>query len=178
MKQLSKLIILFTLSFSMLFSLSGCSIFGGSDSTDTTSPGGSANASNDIEISDDMSDEEYYELIENAPIYEEESEDADLHFRRSDELEYLGSWKADSGNAIYLYGNLELNIKVGGRWSGTIVDEDVSGTWKFEDNHLVLESDVFNATLSFTSDNVLILQEQRDPDVDEIISVVLVKNEG
>jgi hypothetical protein len=184
--KLDKGLLIF-LAFVLALCLCGCGdIFGvGDDEPETT--GGSAPSKKKVEISDDMTDEEMLEVVNNGIIYDEESEGAKLHFRKSAKEEYYGSWEITSGNAIYLYGNLELNILPGGRWTGTIVDEKMSGKWTFEKNKMDLRSEFFNASLAFTDDGKLIMQEGReDPDItddeesgegEDVINVVLTKVE-
>lgn len=164
MRNVLKLFSVIFVSLALVFSLSACSLFGGEESQDTTVP----------EISEDMSDEEYEEALDNAPMYEEEAEDAQLTFKKVDESEFFGKWHADSGQAIYMYGNVDLDIKSGGKWSGNVAGEDLSGTWKADGNALRLESEYFNASLSFTDKNVLVMQEDREDD-GEFINTVLIK---
>ena len=73
-----------------------------------------------------------------------------------------------------MYGNIDLKITADGSWTGNVAGEDISGKWTFEDPTLTLSSELFNATLSFTKDGKLILQEIRE-DSDEPINTVLTK---
>ena len=153
--------------------MSSCGKLFGTDDDSANSGSGKK-----IEISDDMTDEEAMEVINNGIEFEEEADGTNLHFRQSDELEYLGKWEATSGQSIYMYGVMELNILPAGKWTGTIVDEKVSGNWTFEKNKMNLTSEWFEASLSFTADGKLIMQENRGEDgEDDIVTTVLTKRE-
>ena len=181
MKNTIRQFVILLLAMTLVLSLSGCSNLFGLEDDEETGGGGSGSAKSpveDIEISDDMSEEDYLEVMENAPVYDEEAEDAKLHFRQASDLEYIGSWTADSGSAIYNYGNVDLTIRPGGFWKGNIADEDFSGKWQLEKGKLILSSDYFNAELGFTDEGKLIMQENRVDIVDgsdTIITTVLTK---
>lgn len=121
--------------------------------------------SDDYEMQDgsdmeDFDDEDY----DNGIVFEEESEDAVLNFKPSKREDFYGSWEATSGQAMYLYGNADITIKENGTWKGNLADEDVSGTWEFDGTAVKLSSDLYNASLSFTEDGKLIMQEDRAED--------------
>ena len=181
MKNTIRQFVILLLAMTLTLSLSGCSNLFGLEDDEETGGGGSGSAKTpveDIEISDDMSEEDYLEVMENAPVYEEEAEDAKLHYRQASDIEYIGSWTADSGSAIYNYGNVDLTIRPGGFWKGNIAEEDLSGKWKLEKGKLILSSDYFNAELGFTDKGKLIMQENRVDIVDgsdTIITTVLTK---
>lgn len=121
--------------------------------------------SSDYEVLDDSDMEDFDEEdYDNGIVFEEESEDAVLDFKPSEKEDFYGSWEATSGNAMYLYGNADITIKENGTWKGNLADEDVSGTWEFDGTTVKLSSDLYNATLSFTKDGKLIMQEDRAQD--------------
>lgn len=119
----------------------------------------------------EVEDEDYDTGID----FEEEGEGAVLSFKSSDESDFIGSWTSTSGQAHYLYGNIDLDIKKGGKWTGNVADEDLSGTWKFDGTFLSLSSDLLNVTLAFTVNGNLIMQEDRSGD-GELLSTVLTRN--
>lgn len=165
MKNTLKIFSIIMLSLTMALSLGACSIF---------SDGGSGDSS-DRPDSEDLTPEEMEELYDNGIEFEEEVEGAKLHFKSSKPDDFYGSWESTSGQSIYMYGNIDLKIAADGSWSGNVADEDIKGTWKFKDPALVLSSELFNASLSFTDDGKLILQEIRDDESGEPINTVLTK---
>lgn len=130
-------------------------------------------------IPEETQDEEVIDLGEDDSdiMFEEEAEDADLTFKQSvSEEDFFGSWEATSSQAIYLYGNIDLDIKKGGKWTGNIVEEDMSGTWKFDGATMTLTGEYLDAKLSFEENGSLIMQEDRgDEGAPDIISTVLTK---
>ncbi len=133
-------------------------------------PDGSA--ANSIE-DQEFDDEDYDNGIE----FEEEAEGAELHFKPVEQDQFFGEWVATSGQSLYMYGEVEINIKPTGGWSGNIADEEVSGKWEYKNGSLLLTSDLFEATLSFTNDDKLIMQEQRDEDDEALLNTVLSRKE-
>ncbi|MBQ3428625.1 MAG: hypothetical protein IJH28_02475 [Mogibacterium sp.] len=107
--------------------------------------------------------------------FEEEIEGAQLSFRSSEESEFMGSWTSTSGQAHYLYGNIDLDIEKGGKWTGNVADEDLSGSWTFDGTYLSLSSDLFNVTLAFTESGKLVMQEDRSGD-GTYLNTVLTRN--
>lgn len=159
--------------------LAGCSnLFNklyGIDGDDDSSNANKVEAP-EIDLSKEMTEEEELELMDNGVVYDEEADGAKLTYKQSSDLDYIGTWAITSGNAIYLYGNFKITIRPDGRWNGTIVDEKVSGKWKFAHNKMTLTSDTFKADLQFTTDGVLVMQENRgDEEEPDIITVVLTK---
>jgi hypothetical protein len=152
------------LSLAMTLSMAACSMFSG---------GGSDDASEEIDA-EEMTPEEMDEAYDNGIEFEEEAEGAKLTFKSSSKEDFYGSWESTSGHSIYMYGNIDLKITADGSWTGNVAGEDISGKWTFEDPTLTLSSELFNATLSFTKDGKLILQEIRE-DSDEPINTVLTK---
>lgn len=111
---------------------------------------------------------------DNGIEFEEEGEGADLQFKKADESDFYGTWEATSGNAMYLYGNVEITIKKGGKWTGNIAEEDLEGEWTYDGTTMSLTSELYNATLSFTQDGKLVMQEDRDED-GNLINTVMTK---
>lgn len=165
MKNTLKLFSVIILSLSIVLSMAACSIFSGGDSGD---------ALNDMDP-EDLTPEEMTELYDNGIEFEEEAEGAKLHFKSSEKEDFYGSWESTSGQSIYMYGNIDLKISAGGTWTGNVADEDIRGTWKFKDPALILSSELFKASLSFTDNGKLILQEIRDGESGEPINTVLTK---
>lgn len=153
MKNTLRLFSLLLLSMMLVLSMAGCS-----GSGDAEEP---AEAKPDKESMEDMSDEEFAEAIDNGIVYEEEEEGANLHFSKASESDFYGAWESTSGQSIYMYGNVDLNIKSGGKWTGNVAEEDLSGTWTMKGGSMILESEYFHASLSFTTDGKLIMQEDR-----------------
>ena len=67
-------------------------------------PDGSA--ANSIE-DQEFDDEDYDNGIE----FEEEAEGAELHFKPVEQDQFFGEWVATSGQSLYMYGEVEINIK-------------------------------------------------------------------
>ena len=130
--------------------------------TDTLAPSGNP-------ADDDLNSYE-----NNDVMHEEEFEGAELSFKNTEKDNFIGTWFADSAQAEYLYGNVELSIKKGGVWTGVITDEKLTGTWQYKDGSLYLHNELIDLKLSFTKDNTLIMQEVRD-DEGEPINTVLKK---
>lgn len=165
MKNTIRTFLIFLLSIVMVLSFAGCS---------KSDEDAAADAGDEVEVEDELADEaedyEEPELIEddeedpydNGIVFDEESEGAELKFKDTSAEDFFGTWEATSGQALYYYGNIYLDIKSNGKWTGNVADEDLKGKWAFKDNSLKLTSDLFQATLSYTTDGVLILTEDRD----------------
>jgi hypothetical protein len=110
---------------------------------------------------DPASEQEDYD---NGIVFDEEAEGAELSFKKAEEADFIGKWEATSGQALYMYGNIDLDIRDGGKWSGNVAEEDLEGKWEFDGTTMSLTSELFDATLSFTEDGKLILQEDRAED--------------
>ena len=106
--------------------------------------------------------------------FDEEADGAEISFADAEESKFYGSWKATSDQAIYLYGNVDITINEDKTWTGTIVDEDMKGTWEYDGQSMKLSSEFFNVTLSFTPDGTLVMQEDREGD-EEYLNTVLTK---
>ena len=138
---------------------------------------------NDDVIYDDSGyeDEEVIDMDEfdNGIVYDEEVEGAEISFKdAANEEDFYGSWSAESGHSLYLYGNVDLTIEEGGKWHGNIVDEDTEGTWTFDGKSMKLTSELFEVTLTFAEDGKLIMQEDREGNgnSEDFINIVLTKN--
>lgn len=132
------------------------------------------------DIPEETMDEEVIDLGDgdSGIVFEEEAEDADLTFKQNvSEEDFYGSWSATSSQAIYLYGNVDLKIEKGGKWTGNIVDEDMSGTWTYDGSTMTLTGEYLDAKLSFEENGSLIMQEDRGEEGEpDIINTVLTKN--
>ncbi|MBR2706541.1 MAG: hypothetical protein IKE74_04785 [Mogibacterium sp.] len=106
--------------------------------------------------------------------YDEELEGAELKFGDAKQEDFYGKWTATSGQSEYMYGNVDLLIGEDGKWKGNVAEENISGTWTYGGNSMLLNSENFNVKLSFTTDGKLIMQEDRDG-TGEFINVVLTK---
>ena len=141
----------------------------------------------DPETADELDlDEEYDDMNEydieaakktdNGIVYPEEEEGAKLQFRSAKADEFYGSWKVSSGHAIYLYGELSIDIHKNGTWKGHYTDEDWIGQWTHKNGSLYLKNEFVNYKLSFTKSNKLIMQEKREG-LNDTINTVLVEEE-
>lgn len=134
----------------------------------------------DVEQPIGTGDEEDIDMDEfdNGISYEEELEGAEITFKDSaSEEDFYGTWIADSGHALFLYGDLELTIEEGGNWHGVVVDEEEQGTWTFDGKSVKLTSEYFEATLIFAEDGKLIMQEDREGtgNSEDFLNTVLTK---
>lgn len=125
----------------------------------------------EIVLEDDPTTKDY----DNGIYFDEETEDAAIETKKASENEFIGSWEATSGQAAYLYGNVELKIETNGKWTGTITDEPLKGRWQKQGDGLYLTSEIFNCTLTFTSDGTLIMQEDYEETDEEAPVVVLTR---
>lgn len=162
-KKYSVLILTLILAFTVV--LSGCS-----KSSDEDLPDEGVISEDEMELVEDLDEEDY----DNGISFEEEAEGADLHFKAVPVEDFFGSWSATSGQAMYMYGNVDLDIKANGTWTGNIAEEDLSGKWEADKDHLNMTSDLINFTLSFTDGGKLIMQEDREED-GELLNTVLTK---
>ena len=127
-----------------------------------------------IEEIDEATEEGEIAEYGNGIDFDEEADDAELSFSKTDVANYYGTWKATSDQAMYLYGKLELTINEDNTWSGIVVDEKESGKWSYDGTRMELTSEFFNVSLSFTDDGTLVMQEDREED-GEYINTVLTK---
>lgn len=118
------------------------------------------------EVSEDLGD------YDNGIEFAEEVEGAELKFKKAQPEDFEGSWTATSGQSLFLYGNVNLAIEPKGKWHGNVAGEDLEGGWTYTNGSLALHSELFNCVLSFTDDNKLIMQEDRDGSGDYINAVL------
>lgn len=164
MKKLLNLILVFVLITSLSVSFSSCS---DKSSKETVSQEEQLDES---DIPEEIKGEDY----DNGISFDEEEEEANIIIEKAKTDKFIGKWKATSGQAMYLYGNINLNIKAGGKWTGNIADEDMSGTWKENSEGIALTSEFFDCELAYTEDNVLIMRYLPDGDT-EYVNTVLSK---
>ena len=105
--------------------------------------------------------------------YDEELGDYEIKKVNQDKDAFYGTWIATSEVAEYYYGNVTITVKKGGKWSGIVTDEKLSGTWTKNDEGLSLTSELLDVTLSFTDAGKLIMQE--DTGDGDIVTTVLIK---
>lgn len=158
---------------------SGCDLFSVKDD------GEDIEANEDLEVPGDagVAEDEYSEIVDpddpttknydNGITYKEEAAGAKLEIVKADPEDFVGSWEAKSGDAHYLFGNLDLTIKENGRWTANITDEDLRGTWKEKNGGIYLEGNVLNAQLNFTKDKKLLFLYHPDEDSSDYVTVVL-----
>ena len=136
-----------------------------------------ADADNDATESEEevTLDEEIDQEIENLAIEEEgndfdnpeyanEQEGAVVNEKAAAESDFIGKWSANSNHAHYLYGNIDLEIKEGGKWSGNITEDDYEGTWTYNDKYITLESKLVNCDLFFAEDGQLMFRDHSFPE--------------
>ncbi|MDO4975481.1 MAG: hypothetical protein Q4E61_04125 [Alphaproteobacteria bacterium] len=114
---------------------------------------------------------------ENGISYDEEFEDAKLEFKKAEPSKFYGKWEAKSGDAHYLFGNIDIEIKKDGTWTGNIADDDMKGTWKEKGNGIEIINKWITASMYYTKDDVLILQQipRDDDEHEDVFNTVLTK---
>ena len=123
--------------------------------------------------SDDVKDPEIiYQPESNGIFFDEEAEDAKLKMVKADPSEFVGSWEATSDHAVYFYGNIDITIKADGTWTGNITEEDCTGTWEEQGDHLHMTSELFSFDLGFEESGKLIMTETGE---DYVLNTVLTK---
>ena len=75
---------------------------------------------------------------------------------------------------MYQYGNVDIEVKEDGTWSGNVSREPLTGKWSETDEGLHLTSDLFDCDLMFTEDNVLVMRYSPNED-GEYLTTVLTK---
>ena len=105
-------------------------------------------------------------------FFEEEAEDAELSMVKSDPSAFVGSWEATSDQAVYFYGNVDITINDDGTWKGNITEEDCTGTWEDQGDHLHMVCDLFSFDLAFEEGGSLIMT---DTGSDYVLNTVLTK---
>ena len=162
------------LIFTMSIFLIGCSAFSEEDSDNTDSFSDSSEITMEDVMEQEAAEDEDYD---NGIIFEEEDDGAELVLKKSSPEDFVGSWEATSGQAMYQFGNVDIKVRLDGTWSGNIADEDLKGSWKQYGDGIYCSSDLFEFTLAYTQNNVLIMRtvpEEDNPE-DVIITTVLTK---
>ena len=124
------------------------------------------------EIADEQA--EGTEDYDNGIYFDEEADGAEIVAKKKSSDEFVGSWKATSGQSIYQYGNVDIEVKEDGTWSGNVSGEPLTGKWSETDEGLHLTSDLFDCDLMFTEDNVLVMRYSPNED-GEYLTTVLTK---
>ena len=124
------------------------------------------------EIADEQS--EGTEDYDNGIYFDEEADGAEIVAKKKSSDEFVGSWKATSGQSIYQYGNVDIEVKEDGTWSGNVSREPLTGKWSETNEGLHLTSDLFDCDLMFTEDNVLVMRYSPNED-GEYLTTVLTK---
>lgn len=168
------------LAVAMSLFLMGC----GAGSSDTAEESSSSDASSSSSDSSEITMEDVMEQeaaeekdYDNGIYFEEEDDGAEIVTVKSSPEDFVGSWEATSGQALYQYGNVDIKIRIDGTWSGNIAEDDLKGKWTQTDKGLHCSSDMFEFTLAFTKDDVLVMQTvpEKDNPEDVIITTVLTK---
>ncbi len=124
------------------------------------------------EIADEQA--EGTEDYDNGIYFDEEADGAEIVAKKKSSDEFVGSWKATSGQSIYQYGNVDIEVKEDGTWSGNVSREPLTGKWSETNEGLHLTSDLFDCDLMFTEDNVLVMRYSPNED-GEYLTTVLTK---
>ena len=148
--------------------------FSGGPQDEDTAYDESIDTSQASEASDDE-DDPITKDYDNGIYFEEEEEDAVITPKKAQESDFVGRWEATSGQSAYYYGNVELNIKENGTWTGNITEEPLTGKWVRKDAGIYLTSEIFNCTLEFTQEGSLIMLEDYEDSDEEPVVVVLTK---
>jgi predicted small secreted protein len=130
-----------------------------------------------------LSEEEIDELIEqdydNGISFEEEDEGYKVTVKKNPGAKFVGKWEATSGNAHYLLGNLDLNVKADGTWKGNVAGDDLSGTWTEKDGGIYLKCNDpninFGGLMVYTPDGTLIYSYYPLENSEEPNNIVLTK---
>ena len=153
------------LAITMLLLLGGCK--------KKAEPAETASEESEITMEDIMEkQEENKEDYDNGIFFEEELDGAEIVAKKKDANNFIGYWTATSGQSIYQYGNVDIEVKEDGTWSGNLTDEDFTGKWTETNEGLHLTSDFFNFDLMFTEDDVLVMRYSADDDGDYLTTVL------
>ena len=123
----------------------------------------------DLEDPDDPTTKDY----DNGITYQEELPGAKLDIVEAAPEDFVGSWEAKSGDAHYLFGNLDITIKKNGRWKANVTDEDMRGTWKEKSGGIYLTGRDMEAQLNFTKDGKLLFLYHPDKESSDYVTAVL-----
>ncbi len=110
---------------------------------------------------------------DNGIYFDEEGEDVEVETKNASESDFIGAWEATSGQAAYLYGNVELTIETNGTWKGNITEEPLKGRWQKRGEGIYLTSEIFNCTLTFSKDGTLMMQEDYNDDSGDEASIIV-----
>lgn len=124
------------------------------------------------EIADEQA--EGTEDYDNGIYFDEEADGAEIVAKKKSSDEFVGSWKATSGQSIYQYGNVDIEVKEDGTWSGNVSSEPLTGKWSETSEGLHLTSNLFDCDLMYTEDNVLVMRYSPNED-GEYLTTVLTK---
>ena len=125
------------------------------------------------EIADEQA--EGTEDYDNGIYFDEEADGAEIVAKKKSSDEFVGSWKATSGQSIYQYGNVDIEVKEDGTWSGNVSREPLTGKWSETNEGLHLTSDLFDCDLMFTEDNVLVMRYSPNEDGEYLTTVITKK---
>lgn len=170
MDKLVRKMFLLALVAVMSLSMVSCGLFGSKD--DAESGTGQA-AAEDADTADeeDPTTKDY----DNGIYFDEEDEEYTLKTKKVLPTKFIGKWEATSGQALYQYGNVDLDVKDNQTWTGNIADDDLKGKWEEEGDGIYLTSEFFNCHLYFTDKDVLVMQYQPDENEEDYITTVLTK---
>ena len=122
-----------------------------------------------------MEDEDVVEG--NGIMFEEEFDGAEIKKADAQESDFYGTWEATSDMALYLYGNFEITINKGGKWTGNITEEKMDGAWKMEGNSMHVINEWIDVSLCFTEDGTLVMQrnDAEEGEPEDMVNTVLTK---
>lgn len=165
MKNSIKTMLCLILVFTLLLIIPGCKKKAGSEETSDTS--------SEITMEDvtEIQGEEV-EDYDNGIVFDEEADGAEIVAKKKSVDNYVGSWKATSGQSLYQYGNVDLNVKEGGKWSGNVSDVDLEGEWNETSEGIHLTSSIFDCELMFTDSNVLVMRYTPNNDGNYLTTVL------
>ena len=156
------------LAVTMLLLLTGCK--------KKAEPAETASEESEITMEDIMEKQgENKEDYDNGIFFEEELDGATITAAKKTSDNFLGSWTATSGQSIYQYGNVDIEVKEGGTWSGNVSNEPLNGKWSETDEGLHLTSDLFDCELMFTEDDVLVMRYSPNEDGNYLTTVLTKK---
>lgn len=171
-----KLILLLSLMIASAMVFAGC--FGTQDSGGSDSGSGSQ-ASEGKKLSEDEVEELIENDYDNGITFEEEDEGYKLKVEKTSGAKFVGKWEITSGNALYLLGNLDLDIKSNGTWKGNVAGDDLSGTWVEQDGGIYLRCNDqtmnFGGLMVYTPEGTLVYSYYPLESSDEPTNVVLTK---
>lgn len=105
--------------------------------------------------------------------FDEEEDGAEVTMAPASQDKFFGTWEATSDYAVYAYGNVEITVEPGGKWTGNITDEPLTGTWKETSEGLACTCEWIDFTLFFTDKGTLIMCEKALEDYEEDYLTVL-----